>query len=92
MYGGFYFVLFFISRNIYILFRLKKYIDNYERFLKDLFLFIIGFALIYLTPIMYYRIILEIGHRKNIRFSQLLQYLSMTKFTKVNTIIENLRK
>ena len=64
MYGVFYFVLFFISRNIYILFRLKKYIQIYERFLKDLFLFIIGFSLIYLPPILYYRLILEIGHRK----------------------------
>ena len=76
MYGGFYFILFFISRNIYILFRLKKYIQIYERLLKDLFLFIIGFALIYLPPILYYRLILEIGHRKNIKFEFNLERIS----------------
>ena len=73
---GFYFVLFFISRNIYILFRLKKYIQIYERFLKDLFLFIIGFVLIYFPPILYYRLILEIGHRKNIKFEFNLERIS----------------
>ena len=59
-----------------MLFRLKKYIQIYERLLKDLFLFIIGFALIYLPPILYYRLILEIGHRKNIKFEFNLERIS----------------
>ena len=74
MYGVFYFVLFFISRNIYILFRLKIY--KTRKILKDLFLFLIWFSLIYLPPILYYRIILEIEHRKNINFEFNLERIS----------------
>ncbi len=76
MYGVFYFVLFLIFRNIYILFRLKKYIHIYKRFIKDLFFFIVGFVLIYFPPILYYRLILEIGHRKNIKFEFNLERIS----------------